>query len=254
MTINGELSKLEGLVKDLADTHLREIKSKGAKMTADELAARKEVLESVVSEFQQAYKSAKGFTHAAAEENLGGLAGVKAVGMDDLKKGNFAGAGIRRKKEEITDEQRQVLAEIQGLSNEQDQVLEEISKGMDELKELAEGMHDEFVKQDKLLGRLEEKAEKVQGTLDGVNERMKDALKKMNDRSTNMCMYILCLVILLGLGYLAYDLAKKKGACALPACPSLSPLPSSPSYLSLTLPPSPHPLISCPSLTPSGAI
>jgi len=212
VVINGELSKLEGMVKDLADTHLREVKSKGAKMSADELAARKEVLESVVTEFQQAYKSAKGFTHAAAEENLGGLAGVKAVGMDDLKKGNFAGAGIRTKKEELSEDQRQVLAEIQGLSNEQDQVLEEISKGMDELKELAEGMHDEFVKQDKLLGRLEEKAEKVQGTLDGVNERMKDALKKMNDRSTNMCMYILCLVILLGLGYLAYDIARKKGS------------------------------------------
>ena len=41
--------------------------------------------------------------------------------------------------------------------------------------------------------------------------RMKDALTKMNDRSTNMCMYLICIVLIMGLGYLGYDLAKKKG-------------------------------------------
>jgi len=212
MVINGELTKLESQVKDLTETHLREMKARGAKMTADELATRKEVLDSVVTEFQQAFKSAKGYTHSAAEENLGGLAGVKTHAMDDVKKGNFAGAGVKTKKEELSQEQRQMLQEIQGLSSEQDAVLEEISKGMDELKELAETMHDEFVKQDKLLSRLEEKTDKVQGTMDGLNIRMKDALAKMNDKSTNMCMYIICAIILLGIGYLGYDIAKKKGA------------------------------------------
>ena len=41
---------------------------------------------------------------------------------------------------------------------------------------------------------------------------MKDALTKMNDRSSNMCMYLVCIVLILGLAYLGYDLAKKKGA------------------------------------------
>ena len=40
---------------------------------------------------------------------------------------------------------------------------------------------------------------------------MKDALTKMNDQSTNMCFYIICIVLILGLGYLGYDLAKKMG-------------------------------------------
>jgi hypothetical protein len=40
---------------------------------------------------------------------------------------------------------------------------------------------------------------------------MKDVLAKMNDRSSNMCMYLICLVLILGIGYLGYDLAKKKG-------------------------------------------
>jgi hypothetical protein len=70
---------------------------------------------------------------------------------------------------------------------------------------------------------------------------MKDVLVKMNDRSSNMCMYLICLVLLLGIGCaflcaarlhlpprrgtpltpthpprpphtdLGYDLAKKKG-------------------------------------------
>jgi hypothetical protein len=40
---------------------------------------------------------------------------------------------------------------------------------------------------------------------------MKDALTKMNDRSTNMCFYLICIVLIMGLCYLAYDQAKKKG-------------------------------------------
>jgi hypothetical protein len=42
-------------------------------------------------------------------------------------------------------------------------------------------------------------------------KRMKDALTKMNDKSTNMCMYLICIVIIMGIAYLGYDMAKKKG-------------------------------------------
>jgi hypothetical protein len=141
-------------------------------MSGEELAARKEVLESVVGEFHHAYKLAKGHTHNSAEENLGGLAGHKVLGMEDLKRGSFAGAGIKTRKQELTGEQRQVLQEIQGVTKEQDQVLDEISGVIDELKNLAENMQDELQKQNKMLNDLEEKTDKVQTKLDGVNDRL----------------------------------------------------------------------------------
>ena len=171
LTINSELTKLEGLVQSLAETHKKEVVQKGAKMSGEELAARKEVLESVVGEFHHAFKLAKGHTHASAEENLGGTAGNRVLGLDDLKRGNYSGAGIKVRKEELTGEQRMMLQEIQGVNKEQDAVLDEISGVMDELKNLAEGMQDELQKQNKMLNDLEEKTDTVQGKLDNVNDR-----------------------------------------------------------------------------------
>jgi hypothetical protein len=158
-------------VQGLAETHKKEVQQKGSKMSGEELAARKEVLESVVGEFHHAYKLAKGHTHASAEENLGGTAGNRVLGLDDLKRGNYSGAGIKRSKEELTGEQRQMLMEIQGVTKEQEGVLDEISGVMDELKNLAEGMQDELQKQNKMLNDLEEKTDNVQGKMDNVNDR-----------------------------------------------------------------------------------
>jgi uncharacterized coiled-coil DUF342 family protein len=78
-------------------------------------------------------------------------------------------------------------------------------------KDLAEKMHDEFVLQDKMLTDLDSKADKTQTKIDGVNDRMKDALTKLNDKSTNMCIYLICCVLLLGLGVVFYNIAKKNG-------------------------------------------
>ena len=41
--------------------------------------------------------------------------------------------------------------------------------------------------------------------------RMKDTLAKLNEKSTNVCMYLICLILLLGIGTVAYSQAKKVG-------------------------------------------
>ena len=171
VTINAELQKLEGMVKDLVETHKKEVEKKGAKLTGEDISARKEVITSLVADFHAAYKAAKGASHAGAEENLAGGAGVHTMSVDTLMKGNYAGAGIKTRKEEMTGEQMQTLAEINEVVQQQDQVLDEISKGLDELKEISEKMHDEFQRQDKMLADLEGKTDKTQGVLDKVNDR-----------------------------------------------------------------------------------
>ena len=50
-----------------------------------------------------------------------------------------------------------------------------------------------------MLNDLDSKADKTQTKLDAVNDRMKDALTKINDKSSNFCVYIICIVMLLGL-------------------------------------------------------
>ena len=68
--------------------------------------------------------------------------GINVMTRDQLEKGQFAGAGIRTKRQDLTGEQLQKMEEINSQTREQDQMLDEISKGLDELKDLAEKMSD----------------------------------------------------------------------------------------------------------------
>jgi len=179
-------------------------------MGADEITARKEVIESVVLEFHSAYKAAKGFTHRGAEENLGGGVGMRTITTDALMKGQFDGAGIKSKKAEMTGEQLQKLEQVRAQTKEQDMVLEEIGKGLDELQDLAEKMGDELQLQDKMLSDLDTKTDKTQGKVDAVNDRMKDVLTKVNDKASNACVYIICLVILLAIASVVYNMVTQK--------------------------------------------
>lgn len=210
VTVQSELTKLEDMVKDLAVTHEKEMRKKGAKMPAEELEARKEVMSAILREFHGAYKHAKGFAHRAADESLQTGTGPHAMTTKDLVSGNFAGAGVRTKQEAMSGEHLQALQDIQQQTAEQDQLLDEISKGLDELKDLAEKMNDELQLQDKMLDDLDSKTDKVQGKLDKTNERMKEALKLVNEKSTNMCIYIICIVLLLGMAGVAYKISQKR--------------------------------------------
>jgi hypothetical protein len=39
---------------------------------------------------------------------------------------------------------------------------------------------------------------------------MKEALKLVNEKSTNMCIYIICLVLLIGMAGVAYKISQKR--------------------------------------------
>ena len=59
-----------------------------------------------------------------------------------------------------------------------------------------------------MLNDLDNKTEKTQTKMDKVNDRMKDALEKINDKSTNFCIYIICVVMLLGLATVVYKMVE----------------------------------------------
>ena len=62
----------------------------------------------------------------------------------------------------------------------------------------------ELQAQEKMLDDLERKTDKTQMKMDNVNEKSKEALAKLNDKSTNCCIYLICLVILGALGVITY--------------------------------------------------
>jgi hypothetical protein len=69
-------------------------------------------------------------------------AGMARITTEQLKQGTFAGAGVTRKREELTGEHMQKMEQINKSVVEQDNILDEISKGLDELKDAAERIHD----------------------------------------------------------------------------------------------------------------
>lgn len=60
-----------------------------------------------------------------------------------------------------------------------------------------------------MLNDLDGKTDKTQTKLDSANDRMKDMMSKLNDKSSNACVYIICLVILLGIASVVYNMAMK---------------------------------------------
>lgn len=84
-----------------------------------------------------------------------------------------AGAGVKVKREAMTGEQMMKLEAINAQTREQDNILDELSRGLDELHQLAERMGDELQLQDKMLDDLDEKTDKTQSKLDATNDRMK---------------------------------------------------------------------------------
>ncbi len=72
---------------------------------------------------------------------------MRTITTDALMKGQFDGAGIRSKKQDMTGEQMQKMEQVREQNKEQDMILDEMSKGLDELQELAEKMGDVSVKE-----------------------------------------------------------------------------------------------------------
>lgn len=88
------------------------------------------------------FKKVKGYSHEDTDEMTQAGAGMSVLTKAQLASGAFAGAGVKTKREELTGDQMQKMAQIQKEVATQDDLLDEISKGLDELKNAAEQIHD----------------------------------------------------------------------------------------------------------------
>jgi len=128
----------------------------------------------------------------------------------DFKSNNSYVIPIQSKKEPLTSEHLVQMEQIDDEYKLQDVILSEMSTGLDSLNELALQMNDELEIQNKMLIELDNKTDKSQGKLDRVNERVQDAIKILNsNRSSKICMYVICLILLLLICYGFYEIIKK---------------------------------------------
>lgn len=86
------------------------------------------------------------------------------------------------------------------------QGLEEISKGLGTLKNLANEMGDEVQRQQPIIENLDHKADKATSEMRTVNTRMKEAVTSLRS-NRNIIIDILLVIILLGLGGYIFSVA-----------------------------------------------
>ena len=125
--------------------------------------------------------------------------------VDNLLSGKLG----RQKQEVITDAQQEMLNEIDNETKNQDDILDEMSKSLEDLKHLANTINDTVSAQNVILEVAIDKAEHTTTTVTNVAGKTGDLLKKINSKSGILCGYIICIIILLALGFIAYNIISK---------------------------------------------
>ncbi len=90
---------------------------------------------------------------------------------------------------------------------EQDKILSEISRGLDDLKELANEANKQLVLQGAMLQQMDEKMDTTINNFKVANKRLKDILEESGGMS-RWCPIMICLIFLLGLVGYIFGIAK----------------------------------------------
>ena len=113
-------------------------------------------------------------------------------------------------RETISDHQQQRMQQLQERDRQFDDQIAGIGRGVEELGVLASRQAEEVTKQSIMLEDLNERVENVQEHVSQVNSKMKDTLDVVGRSSDKLCVDVMCLLFLIGLCIIAYQLLTKK--------------------------------------------
>ncbi|GLE06206.1 hypothetical protein PINS_up015448 [Pythium insidiosum] len=227
-------------INELRQSVENELKKKKSKFSPEELQIRKEIVTQYSSELvlikdlaATAFRSPTGASFAAeggttvglgkfeegkffaakpkaGQFTFGGGAGGGGGGAGGGGEGGEGGACGPGQQEEITDEQRSCMAQIKDNDQRFDQMIDQIGDGVQVLGQLARGLHEELQQQSIMIDGLEERIDTTQAHVESVNRKMKKTLEKVG-RSADKCMMdMICLILLLGIATVVYNMFIKK--------------------------------------------
>lgn len=114
----------------------------------------------------------------------------------DIDEDDFKDVGPRSEQEQAFEQQ------VQQNMDEQNKILDEISKGLDDLKDLANEANKQLTVQGAMLEQVDQQMEATIGKFKAANKRLKDILESSGGME-RWCPMIICVIILLALiGYL----------------------------------------------------
>mmetsp|Transcript_7729 Transcript_7729/g.27161 ORF Transcript_7729/g.27161 Transcript_7729/m.27161 type:complete len:286 (-) Transcript_7729:148-1005(-) len=131
---------------------------------------------------------------------------IDAITGDPVQGGSGVSAGQQLGLDmEHTEQSLAFREEFEEAKRRQDVGLDEISKGLGVLKNIAGQMDEEITRQQPLINEMEIKTDKANAELRTANAKLKVLVTNLRS-SRNMCIDLTCIVILLSIGLYIYNL------------------------------------------------
>lgn len=203
------LKQLGQEMRDLDAIYNKEASKRKSKFSPDELELRRNMRDALAAEVEAMRDQQKG-------KYAPGFQGRKLASLEDselitgannpVHENGKAGPRVSTQRNmEMTDVQRQQLQQIKERDQQFNTMLDDVSKGLDTLKDIAVAQNEEVKRQNIMLEGLATNIDRVHEKVSNVNASLKEKLEELGG-ADKMCMNMICLVLLLGMIGIVYKL------------------------------------------------
>lgn len=132
-------------------------------------------------------------------------AGAGASGAGGGGGGGAFGGGPAEEEEDITEEQRLAMAQNEEMDKAIDSKLGEMESILDDILHANRGLKEALVEGDARIKDVTDHIGKTKDKLDRVTANIKRVLEVSDSRSSRCCTYLICLVVLLGIATVIFN-------------------------------------------------
>ena len=204
------LRKLRHDWHDLDTMIQAELRRKKPRYEKDELQMREEVVLRLMREIDAARQMSKQARNEVKDIETGHSRTIVKKEDHELFQKREDDVVKDEPRDTISDSQQQRMQQLQERDRQFDDQISSIGRGVEELGVLASRQAEEITKQGIMLEDLNERVENVQEHVATVNAKMKDTLDVVGRSSDKLCVDVMCLLFLIGLCIIAYQLLTKK--------------------------------------------
>lgn len=220
--VRTELAYVNDEWRELDTVFRLEAKKRRSKFTPEELLERQDMLIQLQTQIMDIKEMQRaGFVKGYKANKLGTMEEnemfkpktidyIKTGGADGVAGGSTNTVQARgvngHRNNNMTDEHRVQLMSLRERDAQIDLEIDEIGRGVDELRELALSANEEVKLQNVMLDGLQGKMDLVQDKVLNVNERLKNTLEEVR-KSDKICVDIVCVIILVGMIIVVYKVS-----------------------------------------------
>lgn len=213
--IREEIRQTEDEWKELDALYKKESRKRNSKFTKEQLDIQQTLVQRLKAELEKVKERQKmGTLRGGNRDDTAARLNAEALNNLDFDAANdpsggwggpagpSTGGGV-----EMTQQQAQRLEQIERRDQEFDHELDQIADGINDLQEIAQMQQEEVKKQNVMLSNVGQKIDNAYDHIDNVNAKMKDTLNEVR-AADKICVDIMCIVLMVGLAAVMYQLVK----------------------------------------------